>query len=225
MAAPLTFVIPVLNEAPGIAALLEQLARDYPAAERIVVDGGSDDDTLRLATGLADRVLGSEAGRARQMNGGAAAASGEYLFFLHADTRPTLAQAQLLQALAREPAWGFSPVRLSGAAPAFRIIEWFINRRSALTGVGTGDQMIFVRREAFNAIGGFDDIPLMEDVALCKRLRRHARPQLLAEPVVTSSRRWEQDGVVRTVLLMWRLRLAYFLGASPQRLWRQYHGR
>lgn len=224
MAARVAFVIPVLNEAAAIGALLESLRAAFPAAQLIVVDGGSDDGTAAHAAPLCDLFLRGARGRARQMNLGAYGASADYLFFLHADSRPRMQAADLERELAGAPEWGFAPLRLSGAAWPFRVIERFVSARSRLTAVGTGDQMLFVRRDVFVAQGGFDDIPLMEDVALCKRLRRASRPHMLSHPVTTSSRRWEEHGIARTVVLMWRLRLAYFLGAAPERLWRRYYG-
>lgn len=224
MTPTLSFVIPVLNEADGIAPLLRDLRERYPGAELLVVDGGSTDHTVAAARPHCAAVLHSPPGRAVQMNMGAHAASGDYLFFLHADTSPGVPVARLLLYLGREPQWGFCPVQLSGGRRAFRVIEWFINRRSRLTRIATGDQMLFVRRELFLALGGYDAIPLMEDVALCKRLRHIAAPLVLDEAVHTSSRRWEQRGVVRTVLQMWALRFAYFAGISPSRLRRIYYG-
>lgn len=224
MTARVAFVIPVLNEAAAIAGLLGKLRSAFPAAQLIVVDGGSDDDTAALAAPLCDLFLRGTRGRARQMNLGAFGASADYVFFLHADSSPAMAATDLERDLASSPGWGFAPLRLSGGAWPFRVIEYFINVRSRLTAVGTGDQMLYLRRDVFVDQGGFDDIPLMEDVALCKRLRRVSRPHILAGPVTTSSRRWEKHGIVRTVLLMWRLRLAYFLGAAPERLWRRYYG-
>lgn len=223
----LSVIIPALNESTAIAATLESLqALRAHRHELIVVDGGSSDDTAAVAAARCDRVLQAERGRARQMNAGAAAARGELLWFVHADTLvPARALEALTAALAQGRRWGRFDVRLSGTAPSLRLIAWAMNRRSCLTGVATGDQGIFVERALFEAVGGFPDIPLMEDVALCKRLRRHSRPACLPGPLVTSSRRWERDGVWRTVLLMWRLRLAYFLGADPRRLHRAYYRR
>lgn len=219
-----SFVIPTLNEAAGIAPLLENLRARFPAARLIVVDGGSADDTVRLAMPRSDELLLCEAGRARQMNLGASVARSAYVCFLHADSLPG-ADAQAFAAyLASRPAWGFCRVRLSGRQPAFRVIEWFINQRSRLTRIATGDQMLFVRRDVFEQYGGFDALPLMEDVAYCKRLRRVAAPVIVSEPVLTDSRRWEEGGVLRTVLKMWALRLAFFAGVSPQRLWQHYYG-
>jgi hypothetical protein len=158
------------------------------------------------------------------MNLGAAGLETDYVLFLHADTRPRFGLEQLEQQLRDEPIWGFCPVQLSGAHWLLRWVERGINWRSRTTGIGTGDQMLFVRREVFEAQGGFADLPLMEDVELCKRLRKQARPVVLNEPVLTSSRRWEQRGILRTVLQMWSLRFAFFVGISPRRLWQAYYG-
>ena len=212
MAVPVSFVIPVLNEAKQIEPLLNELRVRFSAAQVLIVDGGSTDHTVELARAQACQVLNSPPGRALQMNCGGAVASGDYLFFLHADSVPGLDADRLESYLERGPQWGFCRVRLSGKGMAFRVIEWFINHRSALTRVATGDQMLFVRRELFAASGGFDVIPLMEDVAYSKRLREVASPLIVSEPVHTSSRRWEERGIVRTVLQMWGLRLAYWLG-------------
>lgn len=218
-------VLPVLEEAAGIRPALAAL---QPLRERghevLVVDGGSRDATVALARPLADAVLQAPPGRALQMNAGAAAARGEVLLFLHADTLlPRDAAARVLAALAPGGAlWGRFDVRLSGAHPAFRVIERAMNLRSRLTGIATGDQALFVRREVFERVGGFPAIALMEDIALSGRLRRLGRPACLRPPVVTSSRRWERQGIARTVWLMWRLRLGYFLGADPAGLARRY---
>jgi rSAM/selenodomain-associated transferase 2 len=217
-------VIPVLNEQGGIAALLQDLRVRFPGAELLVVDGGSHDDTVRLALVGADAVLLGAPGRARQMNLGAAAAGGDYLLFLHADTRPEFCAAELCAELAQAPAWAFCQVKLSGPHRALAVVAWFMNRRSRLTAIATGDQLLMVRRDVFLALGGFADIALMEDIELCKRLRREAPPRRLSLRVETSSRRWEERGILRTVLQMWSLRLAYWLGASPQRLCRWYYG-
>lgn len=232
----LSIVLPVLNEAPRLPRLLQLLRAGFPAAELLVVDGGSSDDTAGAALRGGATLLLGEAGRAAQMNLGAAAARGTWLFFLHADSEPRFTGAQLEACLesalagaaptgARCPCWGFFRVRLSGNSPALRVIGWFMNRRSRLTRVATGDQGLLVRRRTFEALGGFAAIPLMEDVEVCKRLRRAAPPLGLPLTVVSSGRRWEEQGVVRTVARMWLLRLAFWLGASPQRLWRYYYGR
>lgn len=219
----LSIVIPTLDEAAHIAATLAPLqAMRRRGHEVIVVDGGSGDATLSQARPLADLVLQSERGRARQMNAGARAARGQALWFLHADTlAPPQADTLLLAALAARP-WGRFAVRLSGRQPLLRLVERLMNLRSCLSGIATGDQGIFVRAADFRAIGGFPDQPLMEDIALSRRLKRLGRPSCLAATLTTSSRRWERRGILRTILLMWRLRLLYALGADPARLERMY---
>ncbi len=219
-----SIIMPVLDEGDVLAHSLAAL-QDLRAAghELILVDGGSRDGSLRLAAGLADRILHSPPGRARQMNAGAAMAGGDVLLFLHADTRlPATALNDIPQAL-RASVWGRFDVRLSGRAWPLRIIERLMNRRSCLTGMATGDQAIFVRRAVFEQVGGYPDIPLMEDLELSRRLKRLSRPACVHTPVITSSRRWEEQGILRTVLLMWSLRLAWFLGVPPRRLARIYY--
>lgn len=225
MHASVSFVIPVLNEEANVKALLGELRDRYPASELIVVDGGSRDHTVSGALPLCDQLLICEPGRARQMNLGGNVAFSEYLVFLHADGRPGVSDEALQAYLAQRPLWGFCRVRLSGDQPLFRAIEWCMNVRSRITRIGTGDQMIFVRRELFEETGGFDCIPLMEDVAWCKRLRRVAPPLIVREPVVSSSRRWEEGGVIATVVRMWALRLGYVMGVAPTTLWRHYYDR
>ena len=220
----LSIIMPVLDEGDVLADSLAAL-QDLRAAghELVLVDGGSRDGSLPLAEGLADRILHSPPGRARQMNAGAAIASGDVLLFLHADTRlPETALHDIVQAL-RASVWGRFDVRLSGRAWPLRIVEWSMNRRSCLTGMATGDQAIFVTRDAFTRVGGFPELPLMEDLELSRRLKRLSRPACVPAPVITSSRRWEEKGILRTVLLMWSLRLAWFLGVSPRRLARIYY--
>lgn len=221
----LSVVVPTLNEAGAVGATLEAL-RPLRArgCEVVVADGGSEDGTREIAAPLADRVVAAPRGRARQQNAGAEAASGGVLLFLHADTLlPPDADRLVLGGLARSGrAWGRFDVRLSGRHPLLRVVERGISLRSRLTGVATGDQAIFVRREAFRAAGGFPDLPLMEDLALSRALLRSGRPLRIPDPVVTSSRRWEERGIVRTVLLMWRLRLAFYAGADPARLAERY---
>jgi rSAM/selenodomain-associated transferase 2 len=222
----LTIVVPCLDEAGVIRPVLAAL-QPYRRAghEVIVVDGGSRDGTPELARPHADRVFGSARGRALQMNAGAAAAGGDVLVFLHADTRlPPEGDRLILDGLARTGrCWGRFDVRLSGTLPALRMVERLMNLRSRLTGVATGDQAIFVAREAFEAVGRYREIPLMEDIALSAGLKRLGRPLCLRAQAITSSRRWERDGVWRTILLMWRLRVAYFFGADPRRLARRYY--
>ena len=221
----IAFIIPVLNEQNRIATLLTRLRASFPDSELIVVDGGSVDRTVAEAMPLCTRLLIGEAGRASQMNLGGRATGADFLCFLHADSMPQVSSDRLQAYFATRPLWGFFRVRLDGTSAVFRVIERFMNWRSRLTAVATGDQMLFLQRAVFEQTGGFDPIPLMEDVAYSKRLRRLTPPLVIAEPVVTSSRRWQQRGVLRTVLSMWGLRLAYFAGVSPQRLRQYYYGR
>lgn len=216
----LTVVVPALNEAAGIRRCLEGLAPLRARGhEVIVVDGGSADGTRPLAAMLADRVLEAPRGRARQMNAGAAAAAGDALLFLHADTLlPEGADRLVLDALDAR-AWGRFDVRLDSPRGALAVVAFFMNARSRLTGIATGDQAIFVRRADF---AGFPEIVLMEDVAFSKAMRRVSPPACLRARVLTSARRWERDGVAHTVLLMWRLRFAYWRGADPVELARRY---
>jgi rSAM/selenodomain-associated transferase 2 len=218
-------IIPARNEAAALPLLLADLAPlRASGAELIVVDGASSDATAALAAAQADKVFETSAGRALQLNAGAAVAGGDYLWFVHADTRVSAASIQrLLAVLAERPLWGRFDVRLSGSGLALRMIGTMINLRSRLSGVATGDQGIFVARESFEALGGYANIPLMEDIELSGRLKKRARPRCLRPALTTSSRRWEHDGIWRTVLFMWRLRLAYFCGANPDQLARQYH--
>jgi rSAM/selenodomain-associated transferase 2 len=190
----------------------------------IVVDGGSRDATIQRARLRADRVIPAPRGRALQMNAGAAKATGDVLLFLHADTRlPRDADHVLLNGLERSGrAWGRFNVKIEGRSPLLILVGWLMGLRSRVTGIATGDQAIFVRRDAFQAAGGFPEIPLMEDIALCKQLKRVSAPLCLSERVITSGRRWEQNGVLNTIVLMWRLRLAYFFGADPKELAEQY---
>lgn len=223
--ASISIIVPALNEAPGIRNTLLALQAFRTAGhEVIVVDGGSGDATRQKAEPLADRVLVTAPGRARQMNAGAAVAVGDVLWFLHADTRCEAdAALAILECLADpQRVWGRFDVRLSGTHPTLRIIERAMNLRSRLTRIATGDQGIFVRRRRFERIGGFPEQPIMEDIALSRALRCIAPPCCLRSRLTTSSRRWERYGVFRTVLLMWRLRLAYFIGVDPRSLARSY---
>jgi len=222
MTAPgLAIVIPVLNEGERLRAALHELQPFRQRGARVVVvDGGSSDDTLLIAQDHADLALVAPRGRAAQMNAGAAACPAQMLLFLHADTRlPADADALVQRATHATHGWGRFDVRIDSPALLLRFVSGAMNLRSRWTGIATGDQAMFVRHDLFSAVGGFADIPLMEDIALSKALKKkHGPPACLAERVSTSARRWEQHGVWRTIWLMWRLRAAYFLGADPARL-------
>ncbi|PCJ37648.1 MAG: glycosyl transferase [Cellvibrionales bacterium] len=222
---PLSIVIPVLNEAEEIYPCLRRLqALRKQGVQVIVVDGGSDDDTIATASPLADLVISSEKGRARQMNAGAALADRDWVLFLHADTRLPVNLPDIMVVWGFTPSvWGFFAIKVKDAAPLLRVVQWFMNRRSFSTSISTGDQCQFVKREVFEQIGGFADIPLMEDIEMSKRLKRQSRPLYVSARVETSGRKWQRDGVWPTILLMWRLRLAYFFGASPQALEQRYY--
>lgn len=223
--AQISIIIPTLNEAAGIGTTLAAL---QPLRSRghdvIVVDGGSEDGTPELARPLADRVIAAARGRASQMNAGAAEARGDIVLFLHADTvLPEDADRTVLEGLATTRLlWGRFDVRIAGRHPLLPAVAWLMNFRSRLTGIATGDQAIFAWREAFLRAGGFPPIALMEDLALARALGGLSQPLCLAERVTTSGRRWESRGVLRTIALMWWLRLRYLLGASPERLAQRY---
>ncbi len=224
MTPPLSIVVPALEEAAGIEAVLAALqplrAR---GVEVVLADGGSSDGTAQLAAPWVDRVAAAPRGRALQMNAGAAAARAAQLLFLHADTRlPPQADALVLRALAGPACWGRFDVRISGQSPWLKVVARMMNLRSRLSGIATGDQALFVRRRLFEQLGGYADQPLMEDIELSRRLKRLGRPACLRARVRTSGRRWEQRGVWRTIVLMWRLRLAYWLGASAESIARAY---
>ena len=220
----LTIVVPVLNEAATLAARLAALAplRER-GAELLVVDGGSDDDTLAIAETHTQRALVAPRGRASQLNAGACAARGEVLLLLHADTRlPQDADLLLAQALASGHHWGRFDVRIEGHHPLLPVVAAFMNLRSRLSGIATGDQAMFVRRDTFLSLGGFAPMPLMEDIDLSQRLKRIGPPACLRERVTTSGRRWDENGFWRTVALMWRLRAAFWRGADVHALARRY---
>ena len=204
----------------GIRAALEALAPLRARGHEVIVaDGGSSDGTAELVAPLCDRVITAPRGRAIQMNAGARSARGDALLFLHADSfLPARADELVLGAL-HARVWGRFDVTIEGRAPLLGLIAFAMNVRSRLSGIATGDQALFVRQDAFP---GFPEIALMEDIEFCKRMKRLGRPACLRAKVRTSGRRWESRGVLRTVGLMWRLRLAYFLGAHPDDLARRY---
>lgn len=221
----LSVVIPTLNEAAVLGETLAALQACRDRIEIIVVDGGSLDDTLLVARGLADRIITNEPGRARQMNAGASLATGKTLLFLHADTLLPKDFHQLIgNALSQTGSlWGRFDIQFSPSTPTLNLIAWMINKRSRLTRICTGDQAIFVRSSIFRDFGRFTEIPLMEDIELTSRLRYLTPPACIETRAVTSSRRWIEKGTLRTVMLMWRLRLLYWLGVPAERLANLYY--
>jgi len=224
----ISIVIPALNEAPDLERLLPDLGARFPGAEVVLVDGGSTDATAAVAARSPRvRLLASPRGRASQMNAGARAALGDVLLFLHADTLLPDGALAAVEAAVGDPGIvaGRFDVRFDNSRLLFRMISWFMNQRSRWSGISTGDQAIFVCRKPFDALGGYPDIPLMEDVELCRRLKRHGRMAALRLCVTTSARKWEREGAVRTILLMWALRLLYMARVPPAQLHRWYYRR
>ncbi len=220
----ISIIVPVLNEEHSLSAASDCL-RSYCQSghEVIIVDGGSRDNTLMLAYQVTAQVVVSMPGRAMQMNSGAALATGDVLLFLHIDTRlPEDALALVRRHCHEKNGWGRFDIRLSGKQPVFRLIERLMNLRSRLSSIATGDQAIFVASSLFKKVGGFPEIALMEDIAISRALKKISRPVCINHKATTSSRRWESRGVVATVLLMWKLRLLYFLGVPPEKLARLY---
>ncbi|MGZ8162385.1 MAG: TIGR04283 family arsenosugar biosynthesis glycosyltransferase [Methylobacter sp.] len=219
-----SIIIPTWNEERCIQSCLSALQPFRSHCEIIIADGGSTDDTQVLAAPLADKVLTSKKGRSLQMNNGARHATGEILVFLHADTRlPENALHQVQQQLDSNTQWGRFDIQLSGNHFMLKLIAYMMNQRSRLTGIATGDQVIFVSRQAFAAARRYPQIPIMEDIALCKALKKISPPLCLKTKVISSGRRWEEFGIYKTILLMWSLRLRYFFGANPHRLAHLYN--
>lgn len=222
----ISIVIPVVNEAARLADTLQALQALRSRCELLVVDGGSRDASPLIAKPLVDQILLSQSGRARQMNLGAQQAQADVLLFLHADTRlPDQAIALILSAVAQGWSWGRFDVQFDSPQTIFKLIAGMMNARSRLTGIATGDQAIFITRQAFRAVGGFPEIALMEDIAISVALKKLGKPCCLKTKVVTAARRWQQHGILRTILLMWCLRLRYFFGANPDELAAQYYRR
>lgn len=216
---PFSIIIPTLDEEETIVACLTPLQSLRQQAEIVIVDGGSHDRTEELAAPLADRVLAAPRGRASQMNAGARVAHGKVLVFLHADTfLPQGALESIGKGIGHYTGWGRFDIRLEGGPAILKIVALLMNLRSRLTGIATGDQVIFVSRHLFDQVGGFPQIALMEDIALCGQLKKLGPPRCLKAKVSSSARRWRQYGVGRTILLMWWLRLRYFFGADPELL-------
>ncbi len=226
MSFQISIILPVLNEAQDLAAKLQALQGLRDRCQLLLVDGGSNDDSPVIAAPWVDKVLPSPRGRATQMNAGAAHADGEVLLFLHADTQlPADAVDLIIKAMAEGYRWGRFDVSFDSTKPVFKLIAFMMNNRSRLTGIATGDQALFMTRQAFAAVGGFPQIALMEDVEITTQLKKHGKPCCLRAQVITSARRWQQHGVFKTIVLMWRLRLAYFFGANPDDLVARYYGR
>jgi len=220
----LSIVVPTLNESKQIEHCLNglQLLRQQ-GHEIIVVDGGSNDNTVSLALPLCDRVIQSKKSRAIQMNSGAAEATGHCILFLHADTTlPSDVVNFFLQVQNIEKKWGRFDIRLSGRDGLFRIIETCMNIRSRITGIATGDQAVFVGKELFNEINGFPEIALMEDIAISRLLLKRSKPICFRERVISSSRRWEENGIIKTILKMWAIRFLYFFHVDANRLAKIY---
>ncbi len=220
----LSIIIPVLNESTQIESCLHelQLLRQH-GHEVIVVDGGSHDNTISLATPLCDRVIQSKKSRAIQMNSGAAVATGHCFLFLHADTSLPSGTSDLFMKIKNiENRWGRFDIKLSGDHFLFRIIEQCMNIRSRLTSIATGDQVIFVGKELFTEINGFPIVALMEDIAVSRLLLKRSKPICFKEKVLSSSRRWEQNGIIKTILKMWVLRVLYFFNFDTNRLAKLY---
>ena len=219
----LSIIIPALNEEAGIMTFLNHLQALRSQCELILVDGGSDDKTLELAHPYVDKQITADKGRARQMNAGAKQATAPILLFLHADTfLPEDAVTQIESAITSDCDWGRFDVRLESNDLQLKIVAWLMNKRSCFTGIATGDQAIFVKKAVFEQVGGFADIALMEDIEFSKRLNKNGRPYCIKSKVTSSARRWLSFGIVKTILLMWSLRLRYFLGANPTKLEQLY---
>ena len=223
--ARISVVIPALNEAGNITRTLESLqAMRQRGHEVIVVDGGSDDETMAVSQPLADQVVQAPRGRANQMRAGAAVASGSVIWFLHADT-VSLESADLLildELVQVDSRWGFFEVLFPGDSLTLKVVALFMNLRARITGIATGDQGIFITCVLYEKAGGIPAIPLMEDIALSRALKRYHRPAVIRKKLVTSPRRWKKHGITKTILMMWGLRLAYFIGVDPARLAKYY---
>jgi len=231
----ISIIIPILNEADNLPELIAHIVHLDPAPQQVIlVDGGSLDGSVAIANSVLKsietaqsitdwHIIESTVGRAQQMNAGAMLATGDVLLFLHADTElPADAIDNVQQAIAQYD-WGRFDVRLDSREPLLKIVGLMINQRSRLMSIATGDQAIFIKKSIFEQIGGYPDQPLMEDIELCKRLKKIARPACLKSKVTTSARRWQQHGTWRTIFLMWHLRFDYWCRVSPDVLKQRYY--
>jgi rSAM/selenodomain-associated transferase 2 len=220
----IAIIVPVLNEAENLPALITQLSTfNQPEDELVIVDGGSTDKTLEILADMNLQTISSPKGRALQMNAGALYSDTDILLFLHADTElPANALVMIREVIADGAGWGRFNVKISGPHSMLKVIAFFMNCRSRLTHIATGDQGIFVRRELFNAVGGFPEQPLMEDIEISKRLKKISPPVCLSAKLITSGRRWQKHGICKTILLMWRLRFAYWRGVPASKLAEHY---
>lgn len=222
----LSIIIPVFNESLTIkSTLINLIPLIKEGHELIIIDGGSDDDTVDICNHYTTNVFVSNKGRAAQMNCGAAKASNDMLVFLHADTILPENSAYLItnSFCTSNKEWGHFKARLNGDKFILRIIEFFMNSRSCITGIVTGDQAIFIRKTLFDRINGFKNIPLMEDIEISKSLKKYSKPICIKSSVITSSRRWETNGYLKTIVLMWKLRLLYFFGVPANKLVKLYY--
>ena len=219
-----TIIIPTLNEEAEIQACLMQLqGLRAQGFEVIVADGRSLDNTPQLVEGLCDQFISAQRGRAAQMNAAVLRAKGEIIFFLHVDTRLPEKFSELIHSIKADTfCWGRFDVQLSGQHWSFRVIESMMNLRSRLTGIATGDQVIFMSKKLYREVGGFPEIELMEDIAMSRTLKNICLPLCLRQKVLTSSRRWERHGIISTIIKMWWLRFSFFIGIDPTTLSRKY---
>jgi len=218
-------IIPTLDEAAGIASVVERLRSQIePTDELIVVDGGSRDQTVSFAEAAGAKVVTAPSGRGKQMNAAAAVSHGQVLLFVHADTTLSDGFRSALELVLDDSlvGWGRFDIGFDSRHLGLRFIAWMINRRSRLTRGATGDQAIFVRRTLFERVGGFHEPVLFEDVDLCRRLKPKARMGVPTAKAITSARRWENRGILRTVVTMWMLKTAYLIGVPSSRLLRCY---
>ena len=220
-----SIIIPTFNEANNIAMTLDNVSSLVEQGhECIVVDGGSSDETASICSAYPVTFLHSDKGRATQLNYGASHASNTVLVFLHADSLlPACAVMEINKRLGNKTSWGRFNVKFTGKHFLLKVIAALMNVRSCITGIATGDQAMFVFKDIFESVHGFPEISLMEDIALSKTLKQYSTPACIKQAVITSSRRWETNGYIKTILLMWKIRLLYFFGVPADKLAKMYH--